>query len=139
MNYLSCSLLRFVARVLFAALFFLAGMGKLTDPSMYQQYMAAKGLTMVTPLIYLSAAIEIFGAIFLLLGYWTRTVATILALFLLIVTLVMHNFWALDPKESAEQLVEFLKNLGIIGGLLYVISSGPGHWAICKDDSCSHR
>lgn len=139
MSHFSCSLLRFVARVLFAGLFLLSGITKLLEPSAVENYMAAKGLHYTHTLLYVSAAIEIIGALLILFGFWTRAAATVLAIYLAIVTLTMHNFWAVAQPESGLQFIEFLKNLGVLGGLLYIISSGPGHWALCNDKSCSHR
>ena len=139
MNYFSCSLLRMVARILFAALFILSGLGKLMDPAGTIAYMASKNLPYETFLMYAAAAIEILGGICILLGFWTKTAATILFLFLIIVTVKMHNFWDLSGADAILNRIEFLKNLGILGGLLYIMSTGPGSWAICYDGACSSK
>jgi putative oxidoreductase len=139
MNFFSKTLLRFVARILFAALFILSGVSKLTDPAATQAYMVAKGLPMVPTLMYISAFIEIVGGLFILLGFWTRTAALFLFGFLVIVTLKMHNFWDLAGAERQAQLIEFMKNLGVLGGLLYIMSAAPGKWAICNDECCGTK
>lgn len=127
------SFFKFVARLLFAALFILSGISKLLDPSAVEQYMVSKGLMYAHPLLYIAAISELVGGVFLLIGLWPRFIATLLTIYLIIVTFTMHNFWALPAPESAIQIVEFLKNLGIIGGLLYIIASGGGQWAVTKE------
>lgn len=61
------------------------------------------------------------GAISLILGYKVRWGTVILILFLIPTTLVFHQFWA-DPSETSA----FLKNLALIGSLLYVYYAGAG-------------
>ncbi len=83
------------------------------------------------PLAGLLAAGTVFfqlvGAIFLILGYKVQIGATLLILFLIPASLVFHNFLA-EPGE----LSSFLKNLGLIGGLLLLIYTGPGKASIDK-------
>ncbi|HET6936048.1 MAG TPA: DoxX family protein, partial [Candidatus Angelobacter sp.] len=62
----------------------------------------------------------------LLTGLKARYAAVILALWLVPVTLTFHNFWAFQGQEQQEQMVNFLKNLAIIGGLLAVAASSRG-------------
>lgn len=54
----------------------------------------------------------------------------VLFLFLIPVTIIFHAFWNSIPAEVAPQMIDFLKNLAIIGGLLYIIASGPGKASI---------
>ncbi len=70
---------------------------------------------------------QLLGAIFLILGYKVQVGATLLILFLIPASLIFHNFLA-DPSE----LSSFLKNLGLIGGLLLLIYTGPGKASIDK-------
>ena len=45
-------------------------------------------------------------------------------------TLLFHNFWALDGAEAKTQMVNFMKNLAILGGLAMVFAFGPGRFSI---------
>lgn len=109
-----------VGRVLLSLVFILSGISKIIDWPGTAAYMAAQGLPLVPLLLGLAAAIEILGGISLLLGWNARWGAWLLFLYLIPVTLVFHNFWALAGAEQQTQLVNFLKNLSIMGGLLLV-------------------
>lgn len=65
-------------------------------------------------------ALELIGAFLILLGFKMRIGAAILLLFLIPVTVIMHPFWFNVGPERAEQLPIFLKNLSLIGALLYI-------------------
>jgi putative oxidoreductase len=91
--------------------------------------MASKGMTML-PIFYGAAvAIEILAGLFILLGYKTRWAAALLALYLIPVTFVFHYFWDLEGAARTLQMYMALKNLAIIGGLLFLLGSGPGKFA----------
>lgn len=109
-----------IGRVLLSLVFILSGISKIIDWPGTAAYMAAQGLPLVPLLLGLAAAIEILGGISLLLGWNARWGAWLLFLYLIPVTVVFHNFWALTGAEQQTQLVNFLKNLSIMGGLLLV-------------------
>ena len=111
-----------VGRILIAAIFIMSGIGKITDPQGTQQYMQAMGMTWATTLFYLGAiVIEIGGGLSLLLGYWTRAGAIALILFMIPTTLLFHTNFA-----DQNQMIHFLKNLAMFGGLFYVAAYGAG-------------
>jgi len=111
-----------VGRILIAAIFIMSGIGKITDPQGTQQYMQAMGMTWTTTLFYLGAiVIEIGGGLSLLLGYWTRAGAIALILFMIPTTLLFHTNFAYQ-----NQMIHFLKNLAMFGGLFYVAAYGAG-------------
>ena len=66
------------------------------------------------------------GGLALLLGFHTRAAALLLFLYLIPTTLVFHNFWAYPPEQQQLQMIMFLKNLAIMGGLGMLVSFGPG-------------
>ena len=71
-------------------------------------------------LFYPSIAFEIIIPLLLIVGYKTRISASLLAVFVLTVTLIFHSHHIID---DGMQLTIFLKNLAIIGGLLLIISN----------------
>ena len=79
-------------------------------------------------LFYPSIAFEIIIPLLLIAGYKTRITASLLAVFVLTVTLIFHSHHIID---DGMQLTIFLKNLAIIGGLLLIISNKP---QICSVD-----
>lgn len=118
----SAAWLSLVGRILLAGMFLLSGLNKIADPGGTQQYMAAMGMTWLTGLFYVGAILlEVGGALALLLGYRARLGAWLLITFMIPTTLIFHmNFG--DPN----QMIHFLKNLSVLGGLLYVAAYGAG-------------
>ncbi len=111
-----------VGRVLIAAIFLMSGLNKIADPQGTQQYMAAMGMTGATTLLYVGAVIlEVGGALSVLLGYHARIGALVLLVFMIPATLVFHTNFG-DPN----QMIHFLKNLAMMGGVLFVAAHGPG-------------
>jgi len=115
-----------VGRTLLAFIFLFAGLGKIFDWSGTAGYMAAKGMPLVPLFLAVAIAVEVLGGLSVLLGLRARWGAIALFLFLMPTTLVFHNFWALAGMERRMQMIMFLKNLAIMGGLLLVASRGAG-------------
>ena len=67
------------------------------------------------------------GGLSILLGYRAKVGAWLIALFLIPVTLMMHNFWAVhDPMMAQLQMVMFMKNVAVLGGALLISQFGAG-------------
>ena len=113
-------------RVFISLLFLIEAVRKFFDPDISMIYMSDHGVPEI--LFYPSVAFEIIVPLLLIVGYKTRIVASLLALFVLTVTLIFHTH---DIIEDGMQLVIFLKNISIIGGLLIVIANKP---QICSVD-----
>lgn len=111
-----------VGRVLLGSLFLVSGLHKITDPGSTQQYMTAMGITAMTTILYVGAvAVELAGSLSLLLGYRARVGAWLLVVFMVPTTLIFHS-----QLGDQNQAIHFLKNLSIMGGLLYVARYGAG-------------
>lgn len=67
---------------------------------------------------------ELIGGLSVFLGIWTRVGAFLLFCVLIPATLLAHAFWNMDGIDYQKQLTHFMKNLGIMGGLLIVIAVG---------------
>jgi putative oxidoreductase len=119
-----------LGRIAIAAIFLVSGTAKLVDVAGTAAHMSAVGIPFPEPLAMFAGVAEILGALSLMFGALTRVGAIGLILFLIPTTLLFHNFWALEGDEQRLQLVQFLKNLGLIGGLIFLISYGPGRYSI---------
>src|SRR5947209_1918864 len=117
-------------RILMAAIFLLAGIGKVMDPAGTEQYMALHG--MVAPRFFLVMAVlfELGAGTCLLLGYRTREAAVALIIFLVPATVIFHNFWSVGGPEQMDQMQHFLKNVAILGILITLTVTGAIGWAV---------
>lgn len=119
-----------VGRV-FIGLLFLAGAFKFMDVAAVTGYIAAVGLPMPNVLFWLSTIIEVGGAIALILGFHARTAAWVLFAYTALTIVFFH-------RDFSDQLnmTMALKNLAIMGGLLYVAKFGPGMWSLWSRHDC---
>ena len=120
--------IRLIGRLALGAIFLLSVSGKLTNWSGTVAHAAAKGVPQV--LLAGATALELVGVILLITGFKTRWGVAALVVFLIPVTLVFHDFWAVQGPQHQQQLVEFLKNLAIAGGLLVEFVAGPGAFSL---------
>ena len=115
-------------RILIAILFLVAGWGKLTGFAGTVGFVASGGFPMPEVFAVLAIIFELGGGLMLLLGFHSRIAAKALIVFTVIATAVYHNVFV-----DATQQVMLLKNLAIIGGLLYVSVFGAGAYSLQKN------
>ena len=113
-------------RIFISALFIIEAIKKFFNPDISMMYMSDHGVPEF--LFYPSIAFELIVPLLLIAGYKTKIIASMLALFVLSVTLIFHTH---DVFSDGLQLTALLKNLSIIGGLLIIISNKP---QICSFD-----
>lgn len=121
-----------LGRVLIAYLFIPAGFGKLMGFAGTVGYISSVGLPLPQVGAAIAVAMELGVGILFLLGYKTRLVAVLLALFTLATAVFFHNYWAADAAKVMMQTINFNKNLAIAGGLLAFAAFGPGRLSIDK-------
>jgi len=117
-------------RILLALIFIISGYGKIGGYAGTAGYMASKGLPMVGVLLTLTILVEFGGGLLIALGWKARWVAAVIFLFLIPVTLVFHNPAGLAPAEAQQQMIQLLKNLSIMGGMLGLFAFGPGGYSL---------
>lgn len=66
------------------------------------------------------------GGILQVIGWQTRWAATAIFVFLIPTTLIVHPFWAAEGKGAGMEQIQFMKNLCIMGGMLYAMAFGAG-------------
>jgi putative oxidoreductase len=115
------SYLPLIARVLLGLIFVMSGFTKITGFEGTQQYMASHGLPLTSVLLVGAIAVEILGGLSVILGLWARIGAAALFVFLIPATLTFHTDFS-----QQTQMIMFLKNLSIMGGLLLVVAFGSG-------------
>lgn len=119
-----------VGRLFLAAIFLLSPFANLI-PNFARTVESMKALGLPAPSVLLAVAIAmlIVGSLSLIAGYKARWGALLLIAFLLPATYYYHAPWrAADAAEAGQQVIHFLKNIGLIGAMLMVmvLGSGPG-------------
>jgi putative oxidoreductase len=106
-----------IGRILLALIFIISGVGKLADPAGTAGFMESMGVPGI--LVWPTLALEILGGIALVIGFQTRIAAFALAVFSIAAAVIFHHNFA-----DQMQMIMFLKNLSIAGGLLLLSASG---------------
>jgi putative oxidoreductase len=110
-----------IGRILLTLLFFVAGYNKLMNVGGTAGYFGKLGLPMPDLTVWLVIATELVGGLLILIGWKTRLVAWIMAIFTVATAVIGHKFWV-DPSQATQ----FLKNLAIAGGFIMLAYAGPG-------------
>ena len=116
-----------VGRVLLALIFIIAGFGKITGFEGTVGYIQSVGLPAPQLATIVAIIVELGGGIMLVIGWKARWAAAALFIFVLVASLVFHPFWAV-PAEK----IQFMKNLAIMGGMLYILAYGSGPLSVDK-------
>ena len=117
-------------RALLALIFIVSGFGKITGFSATAGFMASKGMPIAEVLLVGTIAVEFLGGLMLLVGWKARWAALAIFLFIIPATLIFHNPAGLTGQEAQNQMINVMKNLSIMGGMLMVFAFGPGAWSL---------
>ena len=116
-------------RLLYSAIFLMTALSHFSSQAV--AYAAAAGVPFPSIAVPAAGIVAIAGGLSILLGYRARVGAWLLVLFLVPVTLTMHNFWAVkDPMMAQMQMVMFMKNLSMLGGALLISQFGAGPFSL---------
>jgi putative oxidoreductase len=112
-------------RILLVSIFVNSGMGKIGNFAGTAQYMAKAGMPYTSFFLFGAICFEIIGSLTVILGFLTRLGTTLLLIFLIPTTLIFHeNF------SDHGQMIHFMKNVSIFGGLLILLAVGPGQLSL---------
>jgi putative oxidoreductase len=131
---------KLVARMLMAASMIRYGVAKLLDIRMFTEnsttinFMEIFAGGMPAPLwfAYANAVFQTGAAIFVLIGFQARIAAGLLAVWLSVLTLVGHPFWAMAPDVAAQHESLFYRNLAMIAAYVLIAAAGPGRYAVTR-------
>lgn len=115
-----------LGRLAVAALYLPSGFNKLLHLGSFADAMAARGVPAPMLLATLGAAVEFFGALAVLVGFRTRYAALLMIVFTIVASVVSHHFWDIHDATRQMQYVQFMKNMAIVGGFLFLFVHGPG-------------
>lgn len=120
MKLLTEALLPLIARLLISTIFVTSAISKSFGWGENVAYMASKHLTHVAILLGAALIVEALGSLSLIMGFGARIAASVMFLYLIPVTFLLHDFMS----------TQFEKNLGIMGGLLMIAAYGPGRLSL---------
>ena len=112
-------------RILIGVLFFMSGLSKVAAPATTQAFIASAGLPAPVLSYAVAVAVEVLGSSLLVAGFRTRFVAAGMAVFALATALTFHKNFA-----DQNQMIHFMKNIAIMGGLLQVVAFGGGRLSV---------
>ena len=131
MPYSLSGLTSVAGRVLIALIFLMSAVGnKIPNFQGVAGYMASEGVP--APQVMLAGAIVflIAGSASVMLGFQARIGAGLLLVFLILATYYFHDFWTLEGQDREMQMIQFLKNLSLMGTMVFLIANGPGAWSL---------
>jgi putative oxidoreductase len=114
-----------LGRVFLSSIFLTSGLKKITSFGGTQQYMEGNGMPIAALFLVGAIILEVFGGLSVLLGYKARWGAFALVVFLVPATLIFHTQFS-----DQMQMIMFMKNISILGGLCMVMSYGSGSLSI---------
>ena len=109
-------------RLALGMIFLVSGLAKLLNYGPTLELMQAQGIPGPEFLLPAATALEVLGSVLLILGYQVKGASLVLATYLIAVTWAFHRFWIFSGNDRQMQLVQFLKNFSIIGGLVLTYS-----------------
>ncbi len=77
-------------------------------------------------LLAIAIGVALIGGLSVVIGLRARVGAVLLIIFLAPATIIMHNFWAVSAGQMQGEVLIFLKNVALLGGVLMVLAFGPG-------------
>jgi putative oxidoreductase len=119
-----------VGRILIALIFVVSGFGKISGFEGTVGYIASKGLPLPEFAAMAAVVIELGGGLMVMFGWKARWAAAAMFVFTAVAALIFHNFWAVPAAQSQNQMIHFMKNVSMLGGLLYVIVYGSGPFSV---------
>lgn len=131
--------LTLAGRVMLSVIFLMSAVGnKIPNFSQVAGYMESVGVPAAKVMLAGAIVFLLVGGVSLVVGYKARLGATLLLVFLVLATYFFHNFWAFDPEtpEFQNQMIQFMKNLALMGAMLMVMANGAGPWSIDERGCC---
>jgi putative oxidoreductase len=122
-----------LGRILIGAPFMFSGLGKLMAHDVTVGYIGSVGLPFPQLAWILAIVMEMGGGTLLVIGYRARLVALALALFALATALSFHRNFA-----DQNQMIHFLKNVMMAGGLLQIVYFGAGPLSVDASRNPAH-
>lgn len=117
-----------LGRVLFGAILAFTGLNHFMDTEAMVGYADAKGIPAASLAVPFSGGMLLFGGLGIALGVFPMLAAGAIALFLLVATPMMHDFWAAPEEQQQTEMTQFLKNVAMLGGAFFFLGLSSVPW-----------
>ena len=124
------NLFSLISRALIALLFIPSGISKITGFAGTVGYISSAHVPFPEVAAVIGILVELGLGILLLLGYQTRWVALGIIVYVVVITFIFHQYWAVPAAQVMAQKFNFFKNLAIAGGLFAIAAWGAGGWSL---------
>ena len=126
-----------LGRLLLCTIFFMAAVGnKIPHFHEVAKVMDSVGVPAADFMLVGAIAFLLVGSVSVIVGYKARIGAVLLLTFLVLASYYFHAFWKLEGQAQQEQMVHFMKNLSMMGAMLFIVANGSGPMSV---DSLFHR
>lgn len=112
-----------IGRLLYGGFFILNSLNHFMKLEMMSQYASSKKVPYPKYAVLVSGLMILLGGLGILLGVYVQYAVLLLVLFLFVVSVTMHNFWAVqDPMQKQIEMTQFLKNMALLGAALMFLT-----------------
>ena len=122
------AILILVGRLLFGGFLAFQGLNHFMNTDEMAGYAESKGVPAARFGVIASGILLLLGGLGIVLGVYPIIAAGMLAVFLVLVTPVMHDFWAAPEEEQQNEMVNFIKNVELLGASLVFLVLGGETW-----------
>jgi putative oxidoreductase len=131
-RYVSADTLLLIGRVLFSLIFIWSGFGKIVNFDGMSGYIGSLGLPVPWLFNIIEIILEFVGGLALFFGVFFRLSTVGLIIHTILASLLVHHFWSVAQDQALNQTIHFMKNVTIVGGLLFLNVTGPGSMNLGK-------
>ncbi len=117
-----------VGRLLFGLVFVFQGVNHFQNVDYMSGYAESKGIPAARLLTVVSGVMLVLGGLAVAAGAYATLGAAAIAVFLLVATPLMHDFWAVPEDQAEGEMTHFLKNLELLGAALVVLAISTVEW-----------
>jgi putative oxidoreductase len=120
-----------LGRLLLCTIFLMAAVAnKIPHFSDVAKFMESAGVPAPQLLLVGAIAFLLVGSVSVIVGYKARLGAALLLTFLVLASYYFHAFWKLEGPAQQEQMIQFMKNLSMMGAMLFLIANGSGPFSV---------
>ena len=111
-----------IGRILFGGYFISSAINHFMDSETMTEYAESKNVPMPKIAVLGTGALMALGGLGIVLGAFPQLAILLLILFLLPTTVVMHDFWNAEGQEKQMEMINFTKNIALIGALIMLLT-----------------